>query len=87
MRALHLAPVEPLLQVQIKSNQRKCHRDGFRILVGVLGRPGIHHVLVDEFRVAQAQTPPAQIIVGRAFLIYFFRQCGCYSLSGIVRES
>jgi hypothetical protein len=51
VRELHLSTGQPFLHVQLQAHKGKRERNVSGVLVGVLGREGIHYALMNESRI------------------------------------
>lgn len=59
----------------MEANQSKCDGYWFGILTGMLGSPGIHHVLMHERCVGQAERPCRELLK-----LLLFCQCADHEL-------
>ena len=64
MRSLHAAAGPVVLDVQVHASQPERDRDRLGRLVGLLHRPRVDDVLMDERRIAVRERVAAQLVVG-----------------------
>jgi hypothetical protein len=81
MQTLHSLPRPSVLHMQIESQQREEHPDGFGSGGRLLRRPRIDHVLMHEGGVAAREGVGAELVIG-GFHIVGFRCTHEYGVGG-----